>query len=49
MCIGYDAFKWADNYESEEEYFKELIKENEENDKKRSNSCGNTGNADIER
>lgn len=30
MCIGYDPFKWADNYGSEEEYFKELIKENEE-------------------
>lgn len=24
MCIGYDPFKWADNYTSEEEYFKEL-------------------------
>ena len=29
MCIGYDPFKWADNFESEEEYIKELIKEND--------------------
>lgn len=28
MCIGYDPFKWADNYESEEEYIKELEMEN---------------------
>lgn len=49
MCIGYEPFKWADNYGSEEEYFKELIKENEENDKTRSSSSGNTSNADIER
>ena len=39
----YDPFKYADNFESEEEYFMELLKESEErNDKKRSNanSCG---------
>ena len=51
MCVGYDPFKWADNYGSEEEYLQELIKEkeNEENDKTRSSSSGNTSNADIER
>ena len=31
----YDPFKYADNFESEEEYLKEL---EEENDKKRSNA-----------
>lgn len=35
MCLGYDPFKWADNFESYEEYQKEL---EEENDKKRSNA-----------
>lgn len=45
MCIGYDPFKWADNFGSEEEYFQELEKENRErkseDDKKRSyaDSC----------
>ena len=29
MSIGYDPFKWADNFESEEEYIKELINEND--------------------
>lgn len=29
MSCGYDPFKWADNFESEEEYIKELIKEND--------------------
>lgn len=24
MCAGYDPFRWADNFESEEEYIKEL-------------------------
>lgn len=24
MCIGYDPFKWADIYSSEEEYLKDL-------------------------
>ena len=24
MCIGYDPFKWADIYNSEEEYIKDL-------------------------
>ncbi len=30
MCIGYDPFKWADNWESEEEYLQDLIKDKEE-------------------
>lgn len=29
MCIGYDPFKWADCYQSEEEYLKELEIENQ--------------------
>lgn len=32
MCIGYDPFRWADNYESEEEYLKELFEEENNND-----------------
>lgn len=28
MSAGYDPFKWADNFESEEEYLKELDAEN---------------------
>lgn len=28
MSAGYDVFKWADNYESEEEYSKDLEEEN---------------------
>ena len=27
MCIGYDPFKWADIYTSEEEYFEDLERE----------------------
>ena len=27
MCIGYDPFKWADIYSSEEEYFEDLERE----------------------
>lgn len=41
----YDPFKYADNFESEEEYLKEL---EEENDKKRSGNS-RTDTADIER
>lgn len=32
MCIGYDPFRWGDNYESEEEYLKELLEEENNND-----------------
>lgn len=28
MCLGYDPFKYADAYSSEEEYFKELEEDN---------------------
>ena len=49
----YDPFKWADAFNSEEEYWLELIKENErkkENDKTRSyNSRTDTNYANIER
>lgn len=53
MCIGYDAFQYADSYGSEEEYIKDLIKENErkqENDKTRNcNSRTDTNDANVER
>lgn len=53
MCIGYEPFKWADAFNSEEEYWLELIKENErkkENDKTRGcNSRTDTNYANIER
>lgn len=28
MCIGYDPFKWSDNYQSEEEFLEDLEMEN---------------------
>lgn len=48
MSAGYDPFRWADNFESEEEYMKEL---EEENAKKRISENGrkNTSNADSSR
>lgn len=27
MCIGYDPFKWGNNFESEEEYLTELLEQ----------------------
>lgn len=49
----YDPFKWADAFNSEEEYWLELIKENErkqENDKTRGcNSRTDTNYANVER
>ena len=48
MSAGYDVFKYADNFSSEEEYFKELIKSERErkNGKTGSNNNG-TDNADT--
>lgn len=37
MCIGYDPFRWADNYESEDEYLKELINEERKKENERRN------------
>ncbi len=33
MCIGYDPFRYADAFDSEEEYFMELEKEQEKKSK----------------
>lgn len=54
MCIGYEPFKWADAFNSEEEYFMELMKDEKErkkeNDKTRNcNSRTDTNDANIER
>ena len=51
MSAGYDPFKWADVFKSEEEYLKELIKEDEENAKERSSESRrkNASNADSGR
>lgn len=48
MCIGYDPFKWSDNFESYEEMLEEKERETE-NGKEGTDSCGrNTSNARIE-
>lgn len=37
MC-GYDPFKWSDNFSSEEEFYKELAKEQEKENDSQDNS-----------
>lgn len=40
MCIGYDPFKWADNFNSYEEYYKELLEENDTQNNQNKQSDG---------
>lgn len=37
MSCGYDPFKWADNFESEEEYYMELMKDERKKENELSN------------
>lgn len=45
MCIGYDPFRWADVYSSEEEYMEDL--ENELRNDTRERQASNDGNAEC--